>query len=158
MLNWNHFSFPRNSPEFFCPSVGHGVGGLRHDNRGLLHRQPRRLPRPRQATDITHWHQWPKGERGSVTVLYIFIYLCKLIGKYVKAKVGGNVIAVISKQGQLLHVNLTWTVLGVNFLFQMKEAGLSTRNLPVDKSRYMTKAEGYMLRRVRYNFNLKVLR
>ena len=54
--------FLRNSAQLFSARAGYGVGGLRHDHRGLLHRQPRRLPRPRQAPDLAHRHQRSEGE------------------------------------------------------------------------------------------------
>ncbi len=57
LLRWG------NAPQLFRPRAGHGVGGLRHDHRGLLHGQPRRLPGPWQAADQPHGHQRSQGKR-----------------------------------------------------------------------------------------------
>ena len=62
----------RNSAELLCSCAGHGVGRLRHDNRRLLHRQPRRLPRPRQAADLPHRHQRPEGEFFMQLIIMIY--------------------------------------------------------------------------------------
>ena len=55
------YFFTRNwrghTEKLLRPGAGHGVGGLRYDHRSLVHRQPRRLPRPRQAADQPHWYQ-----------------------------------------------------------------------------------------------------
>ena len=65
-----------HAAELLCAGAGDGVGGVRDDHRGLLHRQPRRLPRPRQAPDLAHRHQRSEGEFLHCTIsVAIFILL-----------------------------------------------------------------------------------
>ena len=51
-----------HAAELLCAGAGDGLGGVRDDHRGLLHRQPRRLPRAGQAADQPQRHQRPQGE------------------------------------------------------------------------------------------------